>query len=392
MSVRCTKRRKPGGSAFRKVWMIDVDFQHAAGTRIRVRKKSPVQTRRGAEEYERQVRQELLAGTYGKGEVVSRPTLAEFSKEFLSTYAVNNNKPSSIESKRYMLGMHLVPTLGRRRLDEIGHKEIETYKSQKLKEGLSPKSINNQLTTLHKLLDVAVDWGILEHVPRVKWLKGPKAEFDFLTFDETDRLLAAAEPKWFPMIALALKTGLRMGELIALEWGDVDLFAGRLVVRRSNWRGQVGSPKNGRSREVPLSDETVRVLKAHRHLRGELVFCDERGESLAYEAGRDPLRRACRRAGLRKVGWHTLRHSFASHLAMRGVPLKAIQELMGHSTIEMTMRYAHLSPDVKKDAVQLLDRRSYGNLTATEAGFAANTAKRAQKTASPTGFEPVLPA
>ncbi len=392
MTVRCMQRREPGGSATRKVWMVDVDFQHAGGTRTRVRKRSPVQTRRGAEEYERQVRQELLAGTYGKGEVVPRPTLVAFSKEFLSTYAVNNNKPSSIESKRYMLEMHLVPALGCHRLDEIGQKEIEMYKSQKLKAGLSPKSINNQLTTLHKLLDVAVDWGILEHVPRVKWLKGPKAEFDFLTFEEADRLLAAAAPKWFPMIALALKTGLRMGELLALECGDVDLVTGRLVVRRSNWRGQVGSPKNGRSREIPLSEATVRLLKAHRHLQGDLVFCDERGGSLAYEAGREPLRRACRRAGLRKIGWHTLRHSFASHLAMRGVPMKAIQELMGHSTIEMTMRYAHLSPDLKKDAVQLLDRRSYDNLTATEALLAANTAKRAQKKVSPTGFEPVLPA
>src|SRR5215472_14600564 len=140
--------------------------------------------------------------------------------------------------------------------------------------------------------------------------------------------------------------------------------------RLSNWRGQVGSPKNGRSREVPLSDETVRILKAHRHLRGELVFCDERGESLAYEAGRDPLRRACRRAGLRNVGWHTLRHTFASHLAMRGVPLKAIQELMGHSTIEMTMRYAHLSPTVKRDAVAQLDAPvpgKFGHLMGTSA-------------------------
>jgi phage tail protein X len=72
---------------------------------------------------------------------------------------------------------------------------------------------------------------------------------------------------------------------------------------------------------------------------------------------------------------------------MRGAPLKAIQELMGHSKIEMTMRYAHLSPDVKKDAVQLLDRRSYGNLTATEALLAANPAKQAQKIVSPTGTE-----
>lgn len=73
------------------------------------------------------------------------------------------------------------------------------------------------------------------------------------------------------------------------------------------------------------------------------------------------LPRACRKAGLREVGWHTLRHTYASHLAMLGVPLKMIQELLGHSTMEMTMRYAHLAPDVKKQAVQLLDSREVYN-------------------------------
>ena len=90
-----------------------------------------------------------------------------------------------------------------------------------------------------------------------------------------------------------------------------------------------------------------------------------------------PTEKGVPTSGLRKIGWQTLRHSFASHLAMRGVPLKAIQQLMGHSTIEMTMRYAHLSPDVRKDPVRLLDRGSYGNLTATEAVLAANPGKRA---------------
>ena len=144
------------------------------------------------------------------------------------------------------------------------------------------------------------------------------------------------------------------------------------MVRRSVWRGHEGTPKSGRNRELPLSDATVRVLKSHRHLRGPYVFCDESGKQLDENVCRRPLYRSCHRSGIARraprspnknlgdcapgIGWHTLRHTFASHLVMRGVPLKAVQELLGHSTIEMTMRYAHLSPDVRKDAVARLDK------------------------------------
>jgi integrase len=129
-------------------------------------------------------------------------------------------------------------------------------------------------------------------------------------------------------------------------------------------RGQFGTPKSGKSREIPLSLEALRELKSHRHLRGELVFCAPDGKLRGKEECKHPLWRACKKAGLRRIGWHALRHTFASHLVMRGAPIKAVQELMGHSTIEMTMRYSHLSPDVRRDAVALLDR--HGNLTATE--------------------------
>jgi integrase len=110
----------------------------------------------------------------------------------------------------------------------------------------------------------------------------------------------------------------------------------------------------GKSREIPLNDKVLTALKRHRHLRGELVFCDEGGRMLP-KVCKWPMWSACKKAGLRRIGWHVLRHTFASHLVMRGAPLKAVQELLGHSTIEMTMRYAHLSPDVRRDAVRLLD-------------------------------------
>jgi len=125
--------------------------------------------------------------------------------------------------------------------------------------------------------------------------------------------------------------------------------------RHSVTREIITTPKSGKSRDIPLGDEVLAALKTHRHLRGQLVFCTDYGRMLKKNEVKHPLWRATRKAGLRRIGWHTLRHTFASHLAMRGVPLKAVQELMGHATIEMTMRYAHLSPHVPRDAVKLLD-------------------------------------
>jgi integrase len=137
----------------------------------------------------------------------------------------------------------------------------------------------------------------------------------------------------------------------------VDLTAGRLVVRRTLWHALEGTPKGGRSREVPLSDDAVATLQVHRHLRGPCVFCEVDGKRLNHNRVTAVVPRTCARAGLAKrLTTHDLRHTFASHLVMRGVALKAVQDLLGHATIDMTMRYEHLSPDVKRDAVQLLDR------------------------------------
>jgi integrase len=107
-----------------------------------------------------------------------------------------------------------------------------------------PKSVNNFLTVLRKLLTVGVEWGHIDNVPAFKWLRVPQQPFDFLDFEE--RLLAGAAPEWRPMMLLAMKTGLRLGELLALRREDVDLVAGRLVVRRNLVRGKFTTPKNGR--------------------------------------------------------------------------------------------------------------------------------------------------
>ncbi len=115
-------------------------------------------------------------------------------------------------------------------------------------------------------------------------------------------------------------------------------MAGFLIVRRSLWRGQEGSPKGGHNRKVPLSDVALAALKAHRHLGGPHVFCDERGNHLTHSMLKDVVPRACSVAKLAKrITTHGLRHTFASHLIMRGASLKAVQELLGHESIEMTL-------------------------------------------------------
>ncbi|TSC23284.1 site-specific integrase [Corallococcus sp. Z5C101001] len=386
MSVRLRQWKNKAGKV-EEAWQVDFVFQHSDGRRQRVVKFSPVQTRRGAEQYERELRNALLNGTFGKEKKSEEQahTLAKFAERFL-TYSENNNKHSSVDSKRQILRDHLLPFFGTMALANISPAEIEDFKAlmrkkksaaHKRKESasrrairkrqnsepkpLSLKTINNVLTVLQKLLALAEEQGVISQATRVKiFRKLPKPPFDFLSFEEAELLLAVAEPEWRALLFVAIKAGLRQGELIGLQWNDLDLPRSTLHVRRTIWRGVEDLPKGGRERSVELPASVVDALKAHRHLRGRFVFCQEDGQPLTKGKMSAPLSRALRAAGITRdvgiIGWHDLRHTYGSHLAMRGIPLKVIQELMGHATIEMTERYAHLSPDTRRNAVNVLDR------------------------------------
>jgi integrase len=142
---------------------------------------------------------------------------------------------------------------------------------------------------------------------------------------------------------------------MALEWSDVDLGKRQLTIRRSEWKGHVTAPKGGRPRYVPLTLRLAAALREHRHLRGLRVLVRREGGSLTQKMVQDHVRRAARRAGIEKSGVHMLRHTFCSHLAMRGAPARAIQELAGHHDLSTTQRYMHLSPAAIENAIRLLD-------------------------------------
>lgn len=366
MSVR--KRKGKGG---RVIWYFRKRVVVPGGLRRRVfGVPGPwglPNTRAGAESAEALAIAEVLAGREPKPRPIaaeaSPTTLRAFAPTFIE-WSSTKNKDSSVTSKRQILRDHIEPALGDIELHELTYARIEDFRIGLIKKtgadgkrALGDKTVNNILTVLHKLLDLACRRSLIVAVPPFEWLKPDASDFDYLEFAEADKLEAAADEEWRPMIMVGLRCGLRQGELLGLQWDDVDFANGQLNVRHNMVRGKLTTTKNRKGRLVPLGDEVAAALKGARHLRGRFVFCDAEGAHLTTGECKWPLYRACSKAALRRVGWHVLRHSFASHLVMRGVPLNTVRELMGHATMTMTLRYAHLSPDVKHEAVRTLDRR-----------------------------------
>jgi integrase len=287
------------------------------------------------------------------------PTLEEFAPRFLEGHArANRQKPSGIVAKESIIKVHLVPRLGTRKLDAISTEDVQRLKRD-LKNRAS-KTVNNVLTVLNVLLKKAVEWDVIERVPcTIRLLPIPKGSAGFYDFSDYERLVAVARANdrtAHLIVLLAGDAGLRCGEIMALEWGDVDLAKRQLAVRRSDWQGHVTVPKGGRIRYVPLTVRLGVALRDHRHLLGRRVVCKRDGSPLTQDVVADHVRRMARRAQLDASGVHRLRHTFCSHLAMRGAPARAIQDLAGHQDLTTTQRYMHLSPAAVEGAIRLLDQ------------------------------------
>lgn len=362
MSVRKQKRKFNG--KVREFWIVDIAHRHPNGTITRVRRVPRDQTRVGAERMEREIIRQLEQGTFGK-KIVTNPTFAAFAKEFAKERLTPAHmRLSSIDQNKQLLKDVLLPYFGRMHLAAIDARVIDTFKAAQAEKGTkwktpySKKTINNHLILLRVMLRRAQKWGAIASVPEFKLFKAERRNIRFLDFDEKDAFMEALRdyPKWEALFCTALNTGMRIGELLALRWENVDLKRRSLTVSESVYKGKVGATKSGKIRPIPLNQELHASLKQHRHLRSQLVFCTDAGRLLEPSTCRRILRTICRAAKVKDVGLHDLRHTFASHLVMHGVPLKAVQELLGHANIEMTMIYSHLTPRFREDAVSKLDR------------------------------------
>lgn len=357
MSVKIRSFRNGG-------WEVDIRGRRPDGTRYRERRKSPVSSKTGSLRWAEERERHLLTLGNGALKEVKRedvPTWEAFGPRFLSEYCkAERHKQSGIDAKQAILDLHLLPRWRNKKLDEITPEDV-----QKLKTDLAEKSgktTNNILSVARKMLKIALEWRVIDKLPcKIGEVNESDPSMWFYDFHEYERLIAEASkvPEEYLVALLGGEAGLRLGEIRALQWKDINFAVGSLCVGRSLYKEQVQATKGWELRHVPLTARLLAALKQHRHLRSQWVVCQTDGRFLTRKMVAGLILRAARRCGLR-AGVHALRHSFCSHLAMRGAPLVVIRELAGHKNIATTMKYMHLSPGAKTDAIRLLDERAAG--------------------------------
>ena len=300
-------------------------------------------------------------------------TFGNFVTERFEPDILPTLKYATQKSYSLLLRTHLLPRFRDSRLCDITRAEVQQFITGKLKDGYAWETTSHFRTLLSKIMGTAVSWNYLSDNP-VRGIKMPertlKRPHRFLTMDEVRSLITASEEPVRTIVMLATMTGLRIGEILALRWGRINLPAGTLRVEETCYHGRFGTPKTKASRrELPLPPAVVQALLTHRSrssdVSGEaLVFCTSNGTPLASNNLRKrQLRPACLRAGLAPINWHALRHTHGTLLHEQGTPLRVAQAQLGHSHMTTTLEiYTHASVNAQRQAVEQLENQLFPNV------------------------------
>jgi integrase len=290
-----------------------------------------------------------------------RKPLAVVGEALIAAKRAAGRKPSTIEAYSYWLRIHIIDHFGPTPVDQLTREDVRAFSAALERKGLAPKSRANALGTLHSLIEFAIDEGWATGDNPVKRVAKPAAatadpDIHFLDAEETEALLRAVPDDTLGrvervMYLTAAMTGMRQGELFALRWRDVDWEARRIRVRRNFVRGEFGTPKSKRSsRSVPLASRVASELdQLSRDSRwkkdDDLVFAHpETGKPIDRSKLLKRFKSALRAASVREVRFHDLRHTFGTRMAAQGVPMRVLQEMMGHRDFKTTLIYADYAP------------------------------------------------
>ena len=275
-----------------------------------------------------------------------------------------------------MLNRYVNPILGNKKIDEIKRSDVRDLLLKHFKAGLSRSTVALIRDVCSGVLGHAVDDELIPANPvtgitkKLQLDRDKKIEVEPLTVDETNLFLEACrkhESKHYPLFLTGFRTGLRLGELISLQWTDIDWNSRFIKVQRSYKNRHMDKTKTGKVRRVDMSDQVIETLEALqterkkealRSGRGEMVtFIFHRdGVPIAQNSVRNIFKRILKKAGLREIRVHDMRHTFASQLLSQGASLMYVKEMCGHSSIQITCDiYGHLIPGSNRDQINQLD-------------------------------------
>jgi integrase len=329
------------------------------------RRSKKIGTKTAANKVAREVEERLAKGDMGmlRGEC---PTVAQYGKEWLFA-PYHDWKDSTKGEYERAFNFHVKPRLGSKRLNEIKRVTVKTLLAQLKEQGLSPSRRKTVKNVVSGILNSAIEDELIEANPCRRMGKytgsGNVRDIDPLTAEEVSTLLQNAQERLsdtsYTLFLVAVRTGLRIGEILALEWSDID-FDERTAEISKNWdykRRTLGSPKNDKSRRVDLTPGTVEALRKLRRttkvvsLDG-VIFEDDKGNRLVYST----LYRALKKVAPRAIRIHDLRHTYATLRVAKGDNIVDVSNQLGHHAVGFTLdKYAHWMPGEHKSQVDELD-------------------------------------
>lgn len=291
-------------------------------------------------------------------------TLENFLTRFMNDVVKHTLRPTTIESYKYLIEHLILPELGSMRLVKIRPDHIQNLYSKKLEEGLSKRTVQYAHAVLRRALNQAVKWGLLNKNPAslVDAPRPTKKTPETMSIDQAKQFLAALKDhRWYPIYLLAITTGMREGELLGLHWEDVDLKNSQIHVQHQVQflPGQglvVSGPKTKRSkRTIALSPLATQVLEEMKGVSG-LVFITSNGTPISPRNLQRHFHQALEKVGLPNIRFHDLRHTAATLLLTQNVHPKIVQEMLGHSSISLTLdTYSHIIPAMQKEAAKKME-------------------------------------
>lgn len=290
---------------------------------------------------------EVAEGKYLDIKKENRIKFEDFANEYLELHCKTNNK-SWLKTDSRLLTV-LKRHFSGKCLHEITPHLVEKFKSDRIAE-VAPATVNRQLACLKSLFNKAIAWNKFtgtNPVKSVKLFKENNQRLRFLERDEIAKLLSVCNKTLRTIVIVALNTGMRRGEVLGLKWRDLDVKRGVIYLHNT---------KNGERRELPINEQVkTALIRVRKHPQSEYIFYKQDGSPIGDI--KKSFLTAIRKSGIKDFRFHDLRHSFASHLVMSGADLNTVRELLGHKSLQMTLRYSHLSPNHKQRAVDILGRR-----------------------------------